>query len=310
MSLSFYIVLVVVGAALFLISWLLIRRARKKRADLSIQKTKTYPGYKKTATSEVIYPEITEYDKELYKKFLSEYDDGTRTFPNVNYRKGAANTCPFGLAEGFRTDEKGNMIWGYVRLHSGVDRAGGAEYKGIRDVVICPFNFDRSAITDYGDTGYGALIQLFQNEYQFEMRIAHMNPKRDIISWTLEQIKKAKPIKRDWFFGKAGTYGDSSGEHTHTEFLSIDERCEVFELLLQDLFADKLFKEYTSSQILSFYRTQSHFVKATDAVCLDDWAQIKKIKKIIFANKYLCRFIDWDGKNRTRYASNYLFNGL
>lgn len=309
MPLLFYAVIAGIGVLSFIIGFFIIRKSRKKKAISTESQVKTFPGWTKATTIEVKLPEISAYDREIYRKFIAEYDDGTLKFPDLNYRKGAEITCNFGLSEGYRI-ERGKMIWGYVRMHSGIDRARGGEFKGIKDIVISPFNFNRSAVTEYGDTGYGCLIQLFQDEYAFEMRIGHMNPKTDIISWTLDQLKKANPIKRDWFFGKAGTYGDSSGEHTHTEFLSLDERCEVFEILLEELFGDKIFKEYTSSQILSFYKTQTHFVNATDAVILDDWAQMKNIKKVTFANKYFYRFIDWDGKSRTRYASNYLFNGL
>jgi hypothetical protein len=305
----FFIGLIALGVGIFAV-WILIKALqKKKRKRESYQKVIQNPGYVKASSTPVQTPQITAYDKQKFDKFISEYDDGSLKFPDVNFRKGAAITCKFGLAEGYRMQD-GNMVWGYVRMHSGVDRARGEEYKGIKDIVMCPFDFQRTMLTDYGDTGYGALIQLFQDEYEFEFRIGHMNPKTDIIAWSLDQIKKCKPFQRNWFFGKAGTYGDSTGEHTHTEILSYDERCEVFEILLEELYGDSVYKEYSTGQILSFYKKQTHFEKATDRVILDDWAQIKKIKKVVFANKYLFRYIDWDGKSRTRYSTELLFNGL
>lgn len=301
-----FIALIVLGLILIVGGYLFSRFRRKTRyPDRPVPE----PKIEKALPPVVQEPTIISLDHRKFEKFMSEYDDGTMNFPDLNYRKGARNTCDFGLAEGYRM-QNGKMVWGYVRLHSGTDRAGGAEYKGIKDIVMCPFNFQRSHIIDYGDKGYGSLIMLFQDEYDFEFRIAHMHPQYDIIRWSLGELKAGRPFKRDWFFGKSGNYGASSGAHTHTEILSRDERCEVLEILLEEKFGDKILKEYTTGQILNFYRKQPKFQNASDRVILDDWTQIKEIKKVHFANKYLYRYTDWRGNLRTRYSTKLLFNGL
>lgn len=245
----------------------------------------------------------------LFDKFIKTYDDGSLKFNNVGFRKGARITCPFGIANGFKYI-RGKMEWGFVRLHTGVDRAGGGEISGINDIVQVPFYFDRSEIVDYGNTSYGSLIRLFNDEFKFEMRIAHMDPKLDIIPWSYERLLAGKSFEPDWLLGSAGNYGDSSGAHTHTEFLSQDESCEVFDLLLEEKFGDKSLVEYSKSEILKLYRQQTHFKNANDRTILKDWEAVKAHRGAFFVNKYKYKFQNKWGTKFTRYSSELLFNGL
>lgn len=257
---------------------------------------------------------IKEEDRNLYDQFMAEYGDEGFKFANLQYRKGATTTGEFGISEGYRI-ENGKMEWGYVRLHTGVDRAGGGSESfswsdsPVRDIVKSPFDFNRSHFIYYGDKSYGTLSQLFNDKYGFEMRIAHMAPS-DFIPWTLKQIKAGAHVGKNYVIGSAGTFGASSGEHTHTEFLSIDEACEPFEILLEEKYGDKVHKEYSPAEIIRAYRKYRHFKDARDKDILRDWEEVKKKRKAYFANKYLYRYVDWRGDVRTRYSSQLLFNGL
>lgn len=257
---------------------------------------------------------VKDEDRKLYEQFMAEYGDEDFKFNNIQFRKGAAITGSFGISEGFKIEE-GEMVWGYVRLHTGVDRAGGGSESfswsdsPIRDIVKSPFDFNRSHFIYYGDKSYGTLSQLFNDKYGFEMRIAHMAP-TDFVKWTLDRIKSGGSVGRNYVLGSAGTYGASTGEHTHTEFLSLDEACEPFEILLEEKYGDKVHKEYTSSEVVKLYRKYEHFKEASEREILKDWEEVKKSRKAYFVNKYMYRYVDWRGKYRTRYSSELLFNGL
>jgi hypothetical protein len=296
-----------IGVPLF-ISWI-----RKKRKPISIEKTLEATG---PFAEDESHPQIVikERDYRLYNQFIAEYGDEDLLFSNLQYRKGAPITCSFGVAEGFKYIN-GKMTWGFVRLHTGVDRAGGGSEtfswsdSPIRDIVKSPFDFNRSHFMYYGNKSYGTLSMLFNDKYGFEMRIAHMAP-NDFVQWTLKQIKTGKHIGRNYVLGSAGTFGDSSGEHTHTEFLSLDESCEPFEILLEEKFGDKVHKEYTAAEVIREYRKYHQFKDASDSTILRDWEEMKKHRRAYFVNKYLYRYIDWRGNPRTRYSSELLFNGL
>jgi murein DD-endopeptidase MepM/ murein hydrolase activator NlpD len=248
-----------------------------------------------------------------YERFISMYDSGNLEFNNTEFRRGAPVTCDFGISNGFKYIN-GKMEWGYVRLHTGVDRARGNTYTfkngdTIEDPVISPFHFNRSAITDYGNTGYGTLIQLFNDEFGFEMRIAHMDPDKDILPWALNRLKNCQGFKAGWLLGSAGTCGDSTGPHTHTEFISLKETCPVFDEILENKFGKKALTEYSKTEVLKEYRKHKHFINATDEEILKDWINVKAYRGAYFVNKYKYKYIV-NGVKRTRYASNLLFNGL
>lgn len=280
----------------------------------------------KKDTDKVDTPHIetrkNEYNKNLYRKFLGEYDNGKLEFPDLQFRKGASFTCDFGLENGFKYIN-GSMEWGYVRIHQGTDRArGGTEefsWGTVEDVVRNPFYANRTRFIDYGDKSYGTLISLYNDEYGFEFRIAHMNPdtknrkgneKGSIIPWTLKQIKKGKPLDRNIVLGSAGTYGASSGAHTHTEIKSIDEECEVLELLLLEKFGEEANKEYTNEEVIELFRKQKKYKKEKERVIFSDYKDLRKERSVLFLNKYKCQYVDWNGKVRTRYCTKQLFNGL
>jgi len=302
-KMNWFIVLLIIGLISTGITIYQIIKSKKKKEKRVVIVEQSYPN--------VI---LKDSDRRLYEQFMKEYDSGDFKFNDVGYRKGAVNTCSFGISEGFKYINN-KMIWGYVRLHTGVDRARGGEIKGVKDVVQIPFNFDRSAIIEYKDNkgsfyGYGSLIVLDNLKYGFQMRIAHMHPTKDIIPWSYDRLKKGLGFERGWLLGSAGTAGDSSGAHTHTEFLSLDDSCEVFDILLEEQYKDKPLIEYTKAEVVKEYKKYEQFKNATDTVILKDWAAVKADRGASFANKYKYKFKAADGKWYTRYSSELLFNGL
>lgn len=248
-------------------------------------------------------------DKAKYKQFLDEYDspDHDLQFGKLSFRLGARNTCEFGLSEGYRI-VNGKYIWDTVRIHTGVDRAGGGSIKTLTDAVVSPFNFERSRFTDYGDSGYGTLVELFSDRYDFSVRIGHMHPEKNIIPWSLEQFKAGKPFKKGWLIGSAGDYGNSDGAHTHTEVFSQSAASDVLEQLLYDKYGQLVMREYSSDEIIEYYKTRSFFKRKSEREMLSDWSNLKLAKKIMFMNKYLYRRLLDNGKTITVYNSWALFN--
>jgi hypothetical protein len=259
----------------------------------------------------------------LFEKFLKEYDKtGDLKFSELLFRKGAPITEPFGLQNGFKMVD-GKMEWGYVRLHAGVDRArGGKEILNgvtIEDVVRAPFYAHRSEIFEYGDTSYGTLIVLYNDEYRFEFRIAHMNPdtkvrkqneKGPILPQVYARLKQKSSFERNTILGSAGSWGASTGAHTHTEIRSYDSKCEVLELLLEERFGTMGVREYDTDAVIEAYRKQKFYKTASSDKILHDYAQLREDRKTIILNPYKCEYVDWDGKIRTRYSTEALFNGL
>lgn len=259
-----------------------------------------------------VTPRITSYDKSLYRRFL----DDNGNFEEFHYRRGAAYTAFFGIAAGWGE----NFTPGYVRVHIGVDRARGGSIthgqKSITDIVISPMNFDSSNFIDYGNRSYGSLAFLINRKYGFEMRVAHMDPTKDFIPWSLQQLKLRRAIKKGWYLGSAGTYGYSTAAHTHTELVSHDESSEVLELMLLEKHGDKIYRQYTDERIVDFYKGQarkypntSPYADWSDGQILNDWTNLKARRNIFFINDYkICFF--WNSRPLTRYATDKTLKGL
>jgi hypothetical protein len=309
---NLFIILSFIGILIIVIPIILFKKKKKTKNYIPQKITTPLPGPIDESHPNII---IKNNDYQLYENFMDEYNPTKDfKFSELGFRKGARNTCPFGISEGFKYIN-GKMVWGYVRLHTGVDRAGGGTYKDIPDIVQIPFDFDKSRIYEYKDkngkwTGYGTLISLINTKYQFEMRIAHMDPLNDIIPWSYDRLKKGLSFKRGWLLGSAGTCGDSSGAHTHTEFLSLDDSCEVFDILLEEQYRDKSLVEYTKNDILKEYRKYKYFKNSSDREILKDWEAVKAYRGAMFVNKYKYKYQISNGTKFTRYASNLLFGGL
>lgn len=245
--------------------------------------------------------------------FLKEYNTDLR-FDKIDYRRGARITCHFGLEEGFTKQPDGSIVFDTVRIHTGVDRSGiyGNQGQRVENLVISPFNFNRSSRIYYGPKkSYGNLIQLFSDDYGFEMRIAHMDPTGDIVPDVLAKLDKKLAINQGEVLGRSGNFGDSGGLHTHTEFLSIDDTSKVLDDILYRKFGDVVFQEYSKIEVLMTYQKKQQWIgKAADQI-FEHYEKIKKDRGIIAMSKYRYQYIE-SGTNaiRTRYSSEYLFNGL
>ena len=250
--------------------------------------------------------------KGLTKKFLTDYDSGDYKFNGLQYRNGAKITSHFGLEQGYTINSKGRFVWNSCRIHSGTDRSSRNSY-GV-NVVIAPFNFTRSEYIDYGkDHVYGAMLRLFNDVYGFEMRIVHMSPK-DLSSDIKEKLLLGKAISKGTHLGHCGNYGKSDGKHTHTEFLSMDKTCIVFDEILFASHGNVVNNNYSNEEVIEFYKHQSFWRSSTDKEILDDWkSQIEK-RRILYGmvNGYRYRYKDWyyGYDEKTRYSSELLFNGL
>lgn len=246
--------------------------------------------------------------------FMKEYSPLNNRFDKVDFRRGARITNPFGLTEGY-TMVDGELVFDTVELHTGVDRSAiyGNQGQCIENLVICPFNFTRSNIIYYKPKeSYGTLIQLFNDDYGFEMRIAHMDPNRDIVPEVKALLEAKQPIARGTVLGKAGNYGQSGGAHTHAEFISLDSSCKVFDDLLGRLYnPEQVFVEYSKMDILKIYQPKAKWVGKTADEIFAHYESLKKIRFATFVNKYFYSYIDQTTKKaRTRYSSELLFNGL
>jgi hypothetical protein len=249
-------------------------------------------------------------DSTLYKKFLKEYDNGELEFTNLKYRQGATITCPFGLTEGYRK-ENGEFIWDSVRIHTGVDRAG-------TDVVYSPFHFQRSTFYDFGeDHVYGSMVRLYQDEYQFEMRILHMDPEKDINPEILKALKAHEPIRRNAYLGKDGSYGAADGDHTHTEIVSYEETNPMLNFILYEKYGEQFVKPYSEDYIKAFYKSREYFKNKTESKIFNHFNKMldsRRIPSKNFFNEHFFQFLDWfspdHATKKTKYSSEHLFNGL
>lgn len=244
--------------------------------------------------------------KKLYRQFLDEYDSGDLEFNTLKYRQGSPITAHFGLGDGYRFDN-GEWKWDTVRIHTGVDRGRGKVYS--------PFTFTRSEFYNWGeDHDYGSMVRLFQDYYGFEMRITHMNPKMDIVPDILIKLKNGQSIEHDTYIGVAGNYGKSDGAHTHTEIVSIQEDCPIFNVLLHKKYGQEAFNNYDDDYVLNFYSQKDYWKDKDTQEIFNHYDNLKMKYRIngMLCNRYQFQFKDWfyDMQTRTRYSSELLFNGL
>jgi len=245
----------------------------------------------------------------LLKEFLKRYDiNEDLGFNSINYRKGAAITGKFGLDDGYKKLSNGSIEWGYVRIHTGVDRASGNKYKNIEDPIISPFHFESSKFQDFHGVSYGTLVSLISERYDFELRIAHMN-KNDIL--ILGDLRNEKPIEKNTIIGQTGNNGLGTGAHTHTEVKSLSEKSDTLELLLVKKYgSNKIYQSYSNLDIIDYYISTVKFKDASQEEIMEDWEKVIEHRKCNFINRYLYRYTDFDGTEKTRYSSQLLWNNL
>lgn len=256
---------------------------------------------------------------ELLEKFLSKHDPTEDlSFASVKFRPGALfsvgppprhNAIVFSLTEGYKRDNAGNLTWGWVRIHTGDDR--GATPSGSLDVWQ-PFAADRTALeedTDFTVPVYGALIRLISDAFGFEVRIAHMNPRKDFAIGVASDLraKRGSPAGRK--LGHAGSYGVGQFAHTHTEIVSLDQSAPVLEEILHRKFSDAASSEYTPGEVHAEYRRQVHTEKLELQAAIRDYEMLKTDRDIVWCNRFKHIFKDRysGGAIRTRYSSRLLF---
>jgi hypothetical protein len=250
-------------------------------------------------------------------KFLSQYDVNQNLgFDSIKYRAGAQFTCPFGLTDGYRI-VRGNFVWDTIRIHTGTDRAANRNANGwfIKNIIYSPFDFNYTEIHDYGsDHVYGSLIRLFNKEIGFIFEIIHCKQLKDLKPEIFDKLKSNEPIEKNTVLGKAGNYGSASnGAHTHTNIVSMDRSNKIFDEILQRKYGNDSIFDYKEEEILSIFRSKPRFENESDRSILKKYNKLKDEKRSVgIFNKYRYEFRDWfsNWRIRTRYSSQFLFNGV
>lgn len=261
--------------------------------------------FKKKKNNEDINMSETSKAQIQLKEFTDYY--GGINFSKISFRPGASFTNDFGLTERYKIIN-GKAVWGYPGLHRGNDRSG-ARTKKLRDPVICPFNFGSSGYIDHKGR-YTGTDCLFYHRFNFRLKVGHMFPDEIEIK---DKLMAGYSIKQGTHVGKAGTYGFSTGDHTHTEIESWGyngewaETCEMLDLLLLEKYGDEVKNSISSEEIIKVYndcpKTKSWKIERI----FEDFSEIKKVKKILFLNKHKLIYKDHKDRMSTRYNSESLF---
>lgn len=245
--------------------------------------------------------------KEKRDQFIDTYDKNKNlNFDTLKYR-GTVNTSKFGLNNGFRKVD-GKLVWDTVRIHTGDDHDDTWNgKKHIKNQIFAPFDFNRSEFNDYGPKHpYGSLTRLFNDDYEFEIRIAHIHPDE-----ILQDVKNKKPIKRNTVIGKAGTYGSAStGAHTHTEVVSYREINPLLHRILFEKYGRKVFSELTEKEIIDFYKKFDFHKNQEDKEIIKYYTEHKQERRAKFVNNYFYTYKDWfyNWNYVSRYSISKLFN--
>lgn len=252
----------------------------------------------------------------LLQDFLRVYDSGhDLSFDGIKFRPGApvslspdGTPAGFGLCEGFRQLE-GGLTWGFVRFHMGCDRAG------TPPPVYAPFTADRVRAHDDGGLVYGWLVRLLHEGWGFETRIAHMDHRTDASPALLDAVARGGSLASGVLLGDAGRYGLGSGdhpEHTHAEIVSIDRTCALLDELAVARWGDAALRPYEDGEIVEAYRQRHMYKWVTRQVIDDAWAEERKAKGILWANRYKAVFAGdrYSGHAVTRYSSALVFAGM
>lgn len=248
------------------------------------------------------------------EEFRKAYDPAhDYSFVGVKFRAGApfsvspdGTPCVFALGEGFR-HANGSLTWGHARFHLGTDRAAGE--------VFVPFDADRVVLYDDGGLIYGTQLRLISEQWGFEVRIAHMDPRAgDIDAVTMLATRQNQGILRGIRIGQAGCYGIGAGKdarHTHTEVVSIGTKSSLLDDILVARFGQAVGAEYSRAEVVGEYRRHAHFVAETDEVIWHDYERERRDKGLLWCNRF--RALRWDshaGRNATWYSSALVFDGM
>lgn len=250
----------------------------------------------------------TPQDKKDFEDFIKEY--GGIDFSELHFRPGAVFTCDFGFTERYKVID-GKVVWGYPGIHRGVDRGSGSiDFKKKPNPIFVPFNVGSSGFADWGGRGYGTDVLLY-HKAGFRVRICHMYPDDIQIK---NSLMSGYALEAGTWIGPAGSCGMSTGDHTHVEIEAWGfngewlDVCPVLELVLYEKYGEKKTNtEFTDEEISKIYSSSEHAKDWNGLRVKEDFAKIRKDKRIVFLNKY--KMVTKDTKRRltTVYSSEYLF---
>jgi murein DD-endopeptidase MepM/ murein hydrolase activator NlpD len=229
---------------------------------------------------------------------------------NIKFRPGAIFTCDFGLTERYKII-RGEMVWGYPGIHRGVDRGRSSIHSdGHLNPIFCPIDAYTSGFKDWQGRIYGTDVY-FYHRAGFRIKVSHMYPDKIEI---LDKLTSGYSIKSGEYVGPIGSYGMSTGDHSHTEIESWGiggqwlESCDILDQFLRLKYVDA--DVYiTDEQIINLYYScpmidvqQGWTIKNIK----DDFSNLMISKNITFLNRYKLQMRS-KGRITTLYNSHTLF---
>ena len=229
---------------------------------------------------------------------------GAPDFANTVFYPSASKTVPFGIASRVvqGEDGKGKMS-NRLRIHNAVDRSnpGGNVYvpfEGNVKLEIRPWMRDN----------FGSLLIFRPKHTDFEIRIAHFDPNHFTNEFH-EELKNAY-CHAGTCIGPAGSWGLSTGPHTHTEVVSISDTSLMLDYIIDQLIDrtpyEKIEKVITNPWVM-WKREDEEDPEQIETDFVNELNR-KKIKEL---TNYRCRRYDYlDSMPVTFYNSWMVFNGL
>lgn len=239
------------------------------------------------------------------QQFVDRY--GGLDFPKLHYRPGASFTSAFGLTERYKKIN-GENHWGYPGIHNGVDRGRSwASWLNKSQGIFSPFDFYKSKFEDRQGQGYGCRIWLF-HETGFVLRIAHCYPEEIEI---MDQLLAEAPITEGTFIAPIGSYGNSTGRHSHSEIEAWGKHnweinCWTLEHILREKFGERVNQNLTWEEIEQEYRNSNLTQTWNMDQIKKDYNELIKAWNLSFINKY--KMIQRTSKGETTlYSTKALF---
>lgn len=243
------------------------------------------------------------------KEFIKEYKVNFSHVGNnqIVFFPGHEFTSPFGLTQGYRIINgipQINGKWDSMYIHVGVDRSA----RG-KNLIYAPFDSTKTDFIDFGGKDYGTLVRLINENYGFEVRLAHMSPS-DIPLNLLKALENNKPLPRGTIIGKAGNYGTGTAAHLHTEIVSLDSSCVVLDDIIEGYYEEEGQLNYSDDYVINFAKSTTHLGKWSNEMILAYWRAELKRRHVIEGkiNDYRYHYFDvLTQRNATRYSSQKLF---
>lgn len=171
----------------------------------------------------------------------------------IRFRSGAPFTSQFGLTRRHRDGE-----WGWPGIHYGVDR--GMAPGGDRQ-ILSPFA-GQARFEDWRGAVYGSLI-FVKHWARFCVAVAHVHPE-DVS----DNVRRGDVEAGD-LLGLVGTYGESTGLHTHTEIRADGDGNQVLDEFLQSKVGGDAFRDMPMEGVVLQYR-------ACERTALLGWDEVEE----------------------------------